>query len=166
MLESSSADKTTSPVPAGVRVREVLAPVVKVPAPTKSRELISRIDPSTLMFPASPSSLIVIAPVEALTSNSEKSIAVAAPVKEAPSSSISPSTYKSSSPEATPGVPVSPILVYVAALIVKAPSEVMSSPLTARSPTKVILSSRLTVTWLAPPTVVIFVPPTTVNVSP
>ena len=50
------------------------------PAPVKVRESISRIVPSILMFPRLASSSIVIDPVEALTSNSEKLIAVAAPL--------------------------------------------------------------------------------------
>jgi hypothetical protein len=50
------------------------------PAPVKVRESISRIVPSILMFPRFASSSIVMLPVPAATSNSEKLIAVAAPL--------------------------------------------------------------------------------------
>ena len=54
----------------------------------------------------------------------------------------------------------------VVALMTSVPSLVMLSPLTARSPARVTLSSRLTVTCgPAAPTVVILVPPTMVKVS-
>ncbi|MBI4032901.1 MAG: hypothetical protein HY377_00030 [Candidatus Blackburnbacteria bacterium] len=52
------------------------------PAPTKVRESMSRTDPSTETCPKSPPSLMVTEPVEALTSNSVKSMAVAPPVIE------------------------------------------------------------------------------------
>ena len=61
------------------------------------------------------------------------------PIVAVPSTSRSPSTYRSSSPLASFGVPVSPILVYPAAFIVSAPLLVMSFPFTARSPVVVML---------------------------
>jgi hypothetical protein len=72
----------------------VFAPVdVIVPAPTKSRELISSTVPSILMLPRSALSLIVILPVLASTSNSLKLIAVAPPlieVREVPLTTVVP----------------------------------------------------------------------------
>jgi hypothetical protein len=62
------------------RVRVFAPPDVIVPPATKSRESMSRIDPSILILPRLPPSSIVIDPVDEDTSNSLKLIAVAPPL--------------------------------------------------------------------------------------
>ena len=84
-----------------------------------------------------------------LTPTDTLPVSVLAPATfNTPSASISPSTYRSSSVVATPGVPVSPIRTYPVAFTVKLPSEVISSPLTARS----AVSVTFPVTLNVPPT--------------
>ena len=58
--------------PSAFKVKALLAAAVISPAPTKSSELMSRTVPSMVMFPASPSSSMVMAPVAPATSNSSK----------------------------------------------------------------------------------------------
>ncbi len=60
----------TAPVVPEVRLSAVVAAEVIAPVPTKSRELISKLDPSTNSAPASALSLIVMAPVPGVISNS------------------------------------------------------------------------------------------------
>ena len=76
---SESVENKRSPVVPGVKVRWDPAPVVSKPAATKSKELMSRMVPSIDMLPASPVSLMVMAPVVPDTSNSVKSMAAAKP---------------------------------------------------------------------------------------
>src|SRR3989338_3770222 len=73
----ASVPMSICPVVPEFMVRSVPAPVARSPAPTKVRSFTSRLVLSITMAPASPPSLMVIAPVVPETTNSDPPVAMA-----------------------------------------------------------------------------------------